>query len=412
MKVKNLIDNNESDNIIDEQNDKRKKSNSKFSLPFLDVNIEKLIDINNASYKLEKTKSLINLRTDKLLIAGFEGNEEDFRKCYKKIEPIKIKKITNLKQKKLNKLLVKDDYLGPMKKTKVKEFNVAIKEKNKLIDKLNQLKNTKKVFDSYFNFKSNKSNNSNIMNNSSSKNNYYTSSLNNNSTNINNNTSINYYNSSLNNLKGSYFFYKNNNQSKSTNSLNHRTINQNNLVTLRDILTNTSHHIDNINYRIKKYVKNKNDKYIFIRSDKTKKLKRIKTYDKIKKSNLYEVLDSVKKKHKDQILKQIKKDEGIRGQNIWIKRSTANLISFGKAFLYLADDLFYREHKRIIDKYPEIEKDADLPVPEKNRDVIIKQWNRLKMEKNSKIMKDLNFANKTIMHKIIAKAKLNDEKKY
>ena len=412
MKVKNLIDNNESDNIIDEHNDKRKKSNSKFSLPFLDVNIEKLIDINNASYKLEKTKSLINLRTDKLLIAGFEGNEEDFRKCYKKIEPIKIKKITNLKQKKLNKLLVKDDYLGPMKKTKVKEFNVAIKEKNKLIDKLNQLKNTKKVFDSYFNFKSNKSNNSNIMNNSSSKNNYYTSSLNNNSTNINNNTSINYYNSSLNNLKGSYFFYKNNSQSKSTNSLNHRTINQNNLVTLRDILTNTSHHIDNINYRIKKYVKNKNDKYIFIRSDKTKKLKRIKTYDKIKKSNLYEVLDSVKKKHKDQILKQIKKDEGIRGQNIWIKRSTANLISFGKAFLYLADDLFYREHKRIIDKYPEIEKDADLPVPEKNRDVIIKQWNRLKMEKNSKIMKDLNFANKTIMYKIIAKEKLDDEKKY
>ena len=99
-------------------------------------------------------------------------------------------------------------------------------------------------------------------------------------------------------------------------------------------------------------------------------------------------------------------------QNIWIKRSTANLISFGKAFLYLADDLFYREHKRIIAKYPEIEKDADLPVPEKNKDVLMKKLHKLKMEKNSKLMKDLNFNNKRIIHNIMEKTKqLEDDKK-
>ena len=251
MKYRSLID----INLNNGQNNKENKNNSKLTLPFLNVNIEKLIDTHNVSCKLEKTKSLINLQTDKLLISGFEGNEDDFTKCYKKIEPIKIKKISNIKKKKLNKFLVKDDYLGPMKKTKVKEFNVTLREKNKLIDKLNQLKNGKntKVFDSHF--KNNKSIISNILKNNSSKYNNYTSSINNNSTNYNNSTSCNFYSSSINNLKGSYFFYKNNNPNKSMHSIKNRSISQSNLITLRDILTNTSHNLDDINYEIKKKCK-------------------------------------------------------------------------------------------------------------------------------------------------------------
>ena len=134
-----------------------------------------------------------------------------------------------------------------------------------------------------------------------------------------------------------------------------------------------------------------------------------------KKNNLFEVLDPLKLKDKDQMLKQIKKDEGINSQNIWIKRSTANLVSFGNAFLYLADDYFYREHKRIVSKYPEIEKDADLPIPKNNNISIIKKMHKLKMEQNSRLIQDLNYYNKLIVNQLnkrIEKSNLEDENKY
>jgi predicted RNA-binding protein Jag len=52
-------------------------------------------------------------------------------------------------------------------------------------------------------------------------------------------------------------------------------------------------------------------------------------------------------------------------------------------------------------------------VPEKNKDVLMKKLHRLKMEKNSKLMKDLNFNNKRIIHHIMEKTKqLEEDKKY
>ena len=57
---------------------------SKLILPFLKVNIENINELNNLQNKVEKSNSLINSHTDKLLITGFEGDEEDFKKCYKK----------------------------------------------------------------------------------------------------------------------------------------------------------------------------------------------------------------------------------------------------------------------------------------------------------------------------------------
>jgi hypothetical protein len=392
-----------------------KKISSKISLPFLKVNIERSSDLNNISNKLENSKTLINSQTDKLLIAGFEGDEEDFKQCYKKMEPIKKKKITNIKQKKLNKLLVKDDYLGPIKLTKIKEFNMTLRHKNKLLEKINQFKtlrnNSNRQFNKYY--KKNKDLiNSIINNNNSSKFNNITNGVVNlnssengnnfiyyNNSSINNafnySTTNNFYNNSLNSLKGSYYFYnKNNSQFRSQRTLKNKSINQKNFVTLRDILTHTSHSINDINNRLKKYIRKNKDIYtISYSEDKDKKPKLIKINKRNNKSNLSDVLDSLKKKHKEQILKQIKSDEGINSQNIWIKRSTANLVSFGKAFLYLADDLFYREHKRIISKYPEIEKDADLPVIEKNNINLIKKIHKLKMEQNSRLIKDLNYNN-------------------
>ena len=89
MKVKNLLlgDENEENNDDEEINDPNKLA-PKISLPFLKVNIEKISDINNISKNLENSKTLINSQTDKLLIAGFEGDEDDFKEFYKNNERI------------------------------------------------------------------------------------------------------------------------------------------------------------------------------------------------------------------------------------------------------------------------------------------------------------------------------------
>ena len=430
MKVKNIIldDENEDNNDDEEINDPNKVV-PKISLPFLKVNIEKISDLNNISKNLENSKTLINSQTDKLLIAGFEGDEDDFKQCYKKYEPIKLKKITNVKQKKLNKLLVKDDYLGPIKLTKIKEFNLTLREKNKLLEKINHFQSLKsnKKFNRYY--KINKSVINNILNNNNTSkfnnnsNNNISSSLNGNnyvynissSTNniFNNSTTYNFYNNSLNSLKGSYFFYKNNSQNKSQRYKRNASFNQKNFITLRDILTNTSHNISDINEKLKKYIQKNKDIYtISFSENRNIKPKKIKINNKNKKSTLFDVLDSIKKSDKDQILKQIKKDDGQNSQNIWIKKSTANLFSFGKAFLYLADDLFYREHKRIVAKYPDLEKDADLPVLEKDNNDLLKKMHKLKMEQNSRLIKDLNYNNKilvNLLNKRMEKSKMEEK---
>ena len=88
------------------------------------------------------------------------------------------------------------------------------------------------------------------------------------------------------------------------------------------------------------------------------------------------------------------------------------MVSFGKAFLYLADDLFYREHKRIIAKYPDVEKDADLPVVEKDNSNYIKKMHKMKMEHNSRLMRDLNYNNKilvNLLNKRMEKSNSNEE---
>ena len=128
MRVPSYFDIEEDDTINDEANNKNKISDSKTILPFLKVKIEKNLESNNIPNKLEKTKSLINSQTDKLLITGFQGNEDDFKECYKKDEPIKIRSVSNNKKKKLNKLLVKDDYMGPIKLTKIDSINYHMKK--------------------------------------------------------------------------------------------------------------------------------------------------------------------------------------------------------------------------------------------------------------------------------------------
>ena len=53
------------------------------------------------------------------------------------------------------------------------------------------------------------------------------------------------------------------------------------------------------------------------------------------------------------------------GQRIWIKKSTANMVSYGKSCEQISDDIFYKERKRIISIYPKIEEEAKVVVPKK-----------------------------------------------
>ena len=66
--------------------------------------------------------------------------------------------------------------------------------------------------------------------------------------------------------------------------------------------------------------------------------------------------------------KEIKLDNNFNrtlGQRIWIKKSTANIVSYGKTCQKIPDDIFYHERKRILDIYPKIEEDAKISVKRK-----------------------------------------------
>ena len=63
--------------------------------------------------------------------------------------------------------------------------------------------------------------------------------------------------------------------------------------------------------------------------------------------------------------KEIKLDNRINhslGRRIWIQKSTANIVSYGKSCEQIDDDIFYKERKRIISIYPKIEEEAKIPV--------------------------------------------------
>ena len=84
-------------------------------------------------------------------------------------------------------------------------------------------------------------------------------------------------------------------------------------------------------------------------------------------------------------------------------------MSFGKSFQSLDDDLFYRECKRIISKYPLLEKDANIPVPFQKKDDIIKKFYKIKLKKNSRLIKDLNYNNKRLVYEIQKKINKDDD---
>ena len=144
-----------------------------------------------------------------------------------------------------------------------------------------------------------------------------------------------------------------------------------NITKISSILNDTSKKYILIDMNLKNYSQNdsfKNMKKLIL----DKSLKMSKSQDDISNHtpiNIKKIFDK-KDNVLDKPLKQIKVKENKKNKMIWIKKSTANLISFGQVSQCMNDEEFYRERKRIIRNYLAFEKDADLyvkkPENEKN----------------------------------------------
>lgn len=428
MKVPPIInDNIDSESLNNSKGVFGKTSNRKkdMSSPFYILDFDKKRGVLNIAKKVENVNMLITSQTDKLLIEGFDGSEEDFKKCYHKTNSIKFKKVLDNKHRRINNNFLKDGY-RTIRLTKTKEFNLSDKrKKNKLIEHLK--------INKHFNFNSNKSLkslknghylfNSLFSDNSTHKSNYINSSNSIPDNNINNKIS-NLYNlidkSDLNLInrnygKTFYFYKKNINDHNNTlkDIRNHLgTLKQ--FTSLRNILNDASHNIININGNLKRYLEK--DNLYFSGSHSTRnKSKSNKFFNSNEKEDnkIKDILDIFKKNKKYSALKLVKKDDGVNSQNIWIRKSTANLISFGKSFINLDDYHFYKERKRIMEDYPKLEKEADISIDgieTKVNDNTLIKIRKIKMAKNSQKMKDLNNMNNFMLKKIKERIKVINKK--
>ena len=145
----------------------------------------------------------------------------------------------------------------------------------------------------------------------------------------------------------------NNNYNNNTNYLNYYNNNQN----------CRNNKLQTIKCKSASYI-NKKFRKLFREMYKTKKY----SNEKIDARKIMEPLEEICGGYKE-----IKLDNTFNnkiGKRIWIKKSTANMISYGKSFQLISDNIFYKERRRIIGIYPKIEKACDLMVPYKKIDKV------------------------------------------
>ena len=173
------------------------------------------------------------------------------------------------------------------------------------------------------------------------------------------------------------------------------------------LLNDTNRNFHNINYSLINLSQNKNKT---LNNIKRICQKRINTNenniqnitienDKINYQELFEPIKELLNKP----LKQIKvNNEKNNIKQIWMKRSTANLLSFGQVSQNMHDDVFYKERKRIVESYPKYEKEANIVVKEKK-----KNFNEsiIKLNIFSKKVDNIINMNKTLMKNICFKMK-------
>jgi hypothetical protein len=110
----------------------RNKPTLKYELPFLKISLDRKADSSHILRKMNKSKRVINTQLDTLLLAGFKGSSDDFKKLYKRNELCR-KRRQSLRNRCSSSLILKINVLSkPMKLTKIKEFNFMDKKDNKI----------------------------------------------------------------------------------------------------------------------------------------------------------------------------------------------------------------------------------------------------------------------------------------
>ena len=80
--------------------------------------------------------------------------------------------------------------------------------------------------------------------------------------------------------------------------------------------------------------------------------------NRITRVNFKKILGPIKNV-KDTLLKKMDLNKKVKRQ-IWLKQSTVNLIKFGQYFNLMDDEQFFRQRKKIIKKFADIEKESDI----------------------------------------------------
>ena len=174
--------------------------------------------------------------------------------------------------------------------------------------------------------------------------------------------------------------------------------------TLRYILNDTSNNINSINNNLKQYILKNKQIFEGFNSTKNKTVSNNFFNDEVKEDEkkLNQIFGFSKRKNSQKELKSIKNDNGLNSENIWMKKSTANLILFGKI-------LFYKEQKRILEDYPKLEEDAELNTNEilqkKYDSKNIIRLQKIRFDRSNKKIKNINKMTDTIIDKIRKKIK-------
>ena len=135
--------------------------------------------------------------------------------------------------------------------------------------------------------------------------------------------------------------------------------------TLKDTQKNSMKIIKNIK-RYKILSKKENENITDIIQHKEESIKKIQDLidnENLKKNRItrinYNKILGPLHKEKDNLLKKMDLNQKAKRQ-IWLKESTVNLIKFGQYFNLMDDEQFFRQRKKIIKKFADIEKESDI----------------------------------------------------
>ena len=325
-------------------------------LPFIKMSL-KYNKKNNISKRMDKSLIYLSRETELLVLGNNYLSEKQHNKnIYKTAENIE-----NNQEEEIDIVYFKN-------KNKKKE-NIKKTDKNviKKITKIN-LNNSK----DYLSKRLNK-----IILREKNKNNI--SSMNSNSTIINNLSTKRYSNNTYrrsdnttekNTIRSLLLKNKNEENSEShllEKVLSSKNIKKNaykNISNLSSLLDDTTKKFILLNMKLRNYSQeNKNIKKAIF--DKSLKQSKSQEDIELRKINFKQIFDK-KDNILDRPLKQIKDTR--KNKMIWIKKSTANLLAFGKISQMMKDEKFYKERKRIIGNYLNYEKEADLYVKKKENE--------------------------------------------